>query len=90
VNVKPGRSDSCSCGSGKPYAQCCGQAILPVAESDALIALYNTRRYAELESRARMLSERYPQLCFSRQPLGGVLNALQAHDHLERVPDGPV
>jgi protein O-GlcNAc transferase len=34
--------------------------ILPQAELDQLVALYNTRRYTELESRARLLLGQYP------------------------------
>ena len=79
--MKPAKQKLCSCGSGKPYAQCCGQTAPPSDEINALIALYNTRRYAELESRARLLSERYPDFGFGWQLLGGALQ-MQGKDAL--------
>ncbi len=79
--MKPARQTPCSCGSGKPYAQCCGQGAPAPDEIDALIALYNARRYAELEGRARRLSERYPDFGFGWQLLGGALQ-MQGKDAL--------
>src|ERR1700685_4575601 len=81
IGMKAAKQTPCSCGSGKPYAQCCGQAVPAPEEIDALIALYNTRRYAELEGRARMLSERYPHFGFGWQLLGGALQ-MQGKDAL--------
>ncbi len=81
VFMKPARQTPCSCGSGKPYAQCCGQGAPAPDEIDALIALYNARRYAELEGRARRLSERYPDFGFGWQLLGGALQ-MQGKDAL--------
>ena len=79
--MKSAKQTPCSCGSGKPYAQCCGQAAPPSDEINALIALYNTRRYAELEGRAHKLSERYPDFGFGWQLLGGALQ-MQGKDAL--------
>jgi len=79
--MKAAKQTPCSCGSGKPYAQCCGQTAPASDEINALIALYNTRRYAELEGRARVLSERYPDFGFGWQLLGGALQ-MQGKDAL--------
>ena len=71
-------------------------ACLHQNEINALIALYNTRRYAELESRARLLSERYPDFGFGWQLLGGALqmqgkDALQAfHKTAQLLPEDAV
>jgi protein O-GlcNAc transferase len=45
----------------------------PPADVDALIALYNGRRYAEAESRTRALLGRYPDFGFGWKLLGGAL-----------------
>ena len=82
--MKPAKQTPCSCGSGKPYAQCC--AVPAPEQINALIALYNARRYAELEGRARLLSERYPDFGFGWQLLGGALQ-MQGKDALARVPE---
>jgi len=74
--MKLGRNDPCSCGSGKKYKNCClgkdeGKAGFqpvhsphsPVPTPDdinLLGALFNTGRYAELESCARSLLKPYP------------------------------
>jgi protein O-GlcNAc transferase len=55
----------------------------PPAEINALIALYNARHYAELESRALFVVDQYPDFGFGWKLLGGALqmqgkNALQA------------
>ena len=77
--MKPGRNDPCICGSGKKYKNCCeGKALSrPAAPSPAefnqLVALYNTGRYAELESRTRSLVEQYPGSGFSWKLLGVAL-----------------
>ena len=49
------------------------QQTPPPAEVDALIALYNARRYAELEGRARILVEQFPNFGFGWKLLGGAL-----------------
>ncbi len=68
--MKPGRNDPCSCGSGKKYKNCClgktefhpPTSLVPApAELDQLGALFNTGRYGELESRARLLLGPYPK-----------------------------
>ncbi len=92
--MKPAKQTPCSCGSGKPYAQCC--AVPAPEQINALIALYNARRYAELEGRARLLSERYPDFGFGWQLLGGALqmqgkDALQAfHKTAQLLPEDAV
>jgi tetratricopeptide (TPR) repeat protein len=64
--MKPGRNDPCSCGSGEKYKNCClGKSELrpsapPPVELNQLVALSHAGRYAELESRARMLLGQYP------------------------------
>jgi protein O-GlcNAc transferase len=67
--MKPGRNDPCSCGSGKKYKNCClgktefrpPPSLVPApAELNQLDALFNTGRYSELESRARLLLGPYP------------------------------
>jgi predicted O-linked N-acetylglucosamine transferase (SPINDLY family) len=64
--MKPGRNDPCYCGSGKKYKHCCeGKAAPRTAapspdEFNALVALYNARRYPELEIRAQGLLGRFP------------------------------
>ena len=55
----------------------------PPAEINALIALYNARQYAELESRALFVVDQYPDFGFGWKLLGGALqmqgkNALHA------------
>jgi tetratricopeptide (TPR) repeat protein len=70
INMKPGRNDPCSCGSGKKYKNCClGKAEsnpsnLSVPTPDDLKqinSMFNTGRYAELENRARSLLKLYPE-----------------------------
>jgi protein O-GlcNAc transferase len=43
----------------------------PPSEVNALLALYNARRYTEAESRTRTLLEQYPQFGFGWKLLGG-------------------
>ncbi|MBI5430527.1 MAG: tetratricopeptide repeat protein [Nitrosomonadales bacterium] len=83
--MKPGRNDPCSCGSGKKFKHCCeGKAVTTgpaPADFSPLVALYNTRRYAELESRARALAARYPGSGFAWKLLGAALQ-MQGKDAL--------
>jgi tetratricopeptide (TPR) repeat protein len=72
--VKPGRNDPCSCGSGKKYKRCCGQEGLlgstaeasrpreglAAAELDQLVTLANAGRHAEVERRAGVLLQQWP------------------------------
>ncbi|MDX8386226.1 MAG: tetratricopeptide repeat protein, partial [Gallionella sp.] len=64
--MKPGKNDPCSCGSGKKYKHCCakkvaaGSAAPSPADLNQLIALHNTKRFAELETKALALVNRYP------------------------------
>jgi tetratricopeptide (TPR) repeat protein len=64
--AKPGRNDSCPCGSGKKYKRCCGQESampqLDHSEIDALAALVNAGRSSEAEAKAHRLLERFPQI----------------------------
>ncbi len=77
--MKPGRNDPCSCGSGKKFKHCCeGKAAARPAASAApspdelnqLVTLYQSRRYAELESRALALVGRFPASGFAWKLLG--------------------
>ena len=59
------------------------QAQPPLAKINQLIALYNARRYAELEERLHVLVEQFPNFGFGWKLLGGALqmqgkNALPA------------
>jgi len=87
--MKPGRNDPCICGSGKKFKHCCEGKIAAHSpapspnELNQLIALYNARRYAELESRARPLVGLYPDSGFVWKLLGASMqrqgkNALTA------------
>ena len=84
VSIKPSRNDPCHCGSGKKHKHCCerkeqSQPAAPPsqlnepAEFTQLIALYNAKRYAEMETRARTLVEHYPKTGFGWKLLGGAL-----------------
>lgn len=77
--MKPGRNALCSCGSGKKFKNCCegkipSDPIPPSAEVMPLVALYNSRHYAELEERARHMTERYPNFGFGWKLLAGALH----------------
>src|SRR3990170_4725946 len=89
MQMKRGRNDPCSCGSGKKFKHCCegkaaSRAPAPTpAEFNALVTLFNTGRYAELESRASALAGQYPDSGFAWKLLGASLqmqgkNALPA------------
>ena len=85
--MKPGRNDPCPCGSGRKFKKCCeGKpefggaatamvAALSAADRDALVALFNAGRHAELETRTRSLLERYPESGFAWKVLGAALQA---------------
>ena len=67
----------------------------PAADVNALIALYNGRRYAEAESRTRTLLGLYPEFGFGWKLLGGILQ-VQGKDALpafqktaQLLPDDP-
>ncbi len=92
--MKPGRNDPCSCGSGKKFKYCClgkievrpPSSLAPSsAELKQLGILFSTGRYAELESRTRLLLEQYPDSGFIWKLFGeslymqgkGALSALQ-------------
>ena len=53
----------------------------PSEEVNALLALYNARRYAEAESRTRALLNKYPEFGFGWKLLGGTLQ-MQGKDAL--------
>ncbi|MBI3479314.1 MAG: tetratricopeptide repeat protein [Nitrosomonadales bacterium] len=82
ASVKPGKNDLCSCGSGKKYKRCCmGKVALrppmpSVEELNQLIALFNAGRLIEVESRTRLLVERYPESGFTWKLLGATLHRL--------------
>ncbi|MBT9613609.1 MAG: tetratricopeptide repeat protein [Burkholderiales bacterium] len=87
------RNEPCSCGSGLKYKRCCGRlaaepAILPSpapsaapGEFEQLIALFHAERYAELESRSRLLLERHPDSGLGWKLLGAALG-VQGKDAL--------
>jgi len=87
--MKPDRNKPCPCGSGKKYKYCCeGKApsrfALSPTEIEPLVALHNAGRYAELESKARGLTRRYPDSGLVWMLLAGALqkqgkNALSAY-----------
>jgi predicted O-linked N-acetylglucosamine transferase (SPINDLY family) len=86
-DLKPGRNDPCCCGSGKKYKKCCQKSaefsppvtaqIQPAApsstERDQLVKLFNSARYAELESQTLVLLERFPKAGFVWKALGAAL-----------------
>jgi len=97
--MKPGRNDPCSCGSGKKYKHCCEGKVASRSaapspdEFNQLVALYNARRYAELESRAHALIGRYPDSGFAWKLLGASLqmqgkNALTAFQKTAELMPG--
>ncbi len=67
----------------------------PRADVEALLALYNARRYAEAESGARAMLVQYPGFGFGWKLLGGILqkqgkNALPAlRKTAQLIPDDP-
>lgn len=81
--MKPKRNEPCPCGSGRKYKNCClGKVELgasPLApkpnELDPLIALFNSSRFAELETQAYLLTERYPRSGIPWNLLGVSLRA---------------
>lgn len=87
--MKQGKNAPCPCGSGRKFKHCCTGKVAPrtptPAELNQLAVLFNSGRYAELESRTRMLLEQYPEvglvwklLCISLQMQGkDALSALQ-------------
>lgn len=77
MGAKLGRNDPCSCGSGKKYKSCClGKSESRPSTPDELgqlVALFNAGRYAELESRTRLLVEQYPDSGLYWKALGASL-----------------
>jgi predicted O-linked N-acetylglucosamine transferase (SPINDLY family) len=77
--MKPERNDPCICGSGKRYEHCCEGKAAPRSAAPSpdqfkqLIALYNARRYAELEIHTGGLIGRYPDSGFAWKLLGASL-----------------
>jgi tetratricopeptide (TPR) repeat protein len=63
--MKPSRNDPCPCGSGKKYKHCCerkseSRPIFSASESSQLQLLLNAKKYAEIEAKAAVLLERFP------------------------------
>lgn len=68
--MKPEKNDPCPCGSGNVFEKCCQawyeaktsvKKVAPTAiECNHLASLLNTGRFTELENRARLLLEQYP------------------------------
>ncbi len=94
ASIKPGKGDPCSCGSGKTFEKCCmewyesakpkvaGKKAAPTAaECNQLEALFSAGRLAELEGRARLLLEKYPESGFVWNLLGASLQ-MQGKDGL--------
>lgn len=83
--MNPGRNDPCPCGSGKKYKKCCQgktESDRPSpAELNQLVAMFGAGHHAELESRACMLLERYPEAGFVWKVLGVMLQ-MQGRDSL--------
>ena len=92
--MKPGRNDPCPCGSGKKYKKCCQEwyeagthkssvkeAAPTAAETDQLVALFNSGRHVELETQARLLVAQYPAFGFAWKALGASLQ-MQGKDAL--------
>ena len=73
--MNPTRNDPCPCGSGKKYKKCCllRLAAPSAAETSALVDLFHAGMHAELEARARLLLERYPNSGFAWNMLGACL-----------------
>jgi tetratricopeptide (TPR) repeat protein len=82
--LKPERNQPCPCGSGKKYKRCCG-CVPPLARATAgpramaqptaietgqLVGLLNGGQYAEAESAARALIDRFPALGLAWKVLG--------------------
>jgi tetratricopeptide (TPR) repeat protein len=105
--MKPGRNDPCPCGSGKKYKKCCAQeaasqsantardSVASQPDMDRLIALLNSRRYADLEASIRPLLERHPESGMLWK-LSGVALWMQGRDPLSAfetaarlMPDDP-
>lgn len=82
--LKPERNGPCPCGSGKKYKRCCGSmpstaragsGPRPIAQPSAvetsqLVGLLSSGRYAEAETAARALIDRFPALGFAWKVLG--------------------
>lgn len=85
--MKPDRNAPCNCGSGKKFKHCCerknvSNTRMPSSiEIDPLIVLFNTDRYAELETQVRTLLAQYPNAGILWQFLGGSLQ-MQGKDAL--------
>lgn len=74
--MKPGRNDSCPCGSGRKYKNCClgGFARTPI-DPGPLLAMFKAGRHAELESSLRSLVVQPPQSGLLWALLGAALQA---------------
>ncbi len=86
--MKPGRNDSCPCGSGKKYKKCCHdnlearsafQSMQPQEEPSrqeigTLVSLFNQQRYIEAEFLARPMTENFPHYGFGWLILGAASN----------------
>ena len=96
--LKPGRNDTCTCGSGKKYKKCCQEkagykqpapdfpraVALKPAEYNQLGSLFNAGRYAELETCSRNLLLQYPDSGFVWKVLAASLQK-QAKDALNAL-----
>ncbi|HMK86875.1 MAG TPA: tetratricopeptide repeat protein, partial [Steroidobacteraceae bacterium] len=80
---KQGRNDPCACGSGKKYKNCCvlvpcpshGESALEPSEASLLISLARSRRYADMEAKARELLSSHAACGFAWKALSVALEA---------------
>lgn len=85
--MKAGRNDLCPCGSGRKFKHCCYQKLaVPVkgpsgalkqSEIKQLIAMFEAKRFAELEGITRDLVEHYPNSGLVWKLLGATLLSLK-------------
>ena len=92
--MKTGRNAPCACGSGKKSKHCCqalGERLpsAPPTELNQLIALFHAGRYAEMETRARLLVERYPDSGIAWKLFGTALG-VQGRDALSALQKSAV
>ncbi|MDD2893502.1 MAG: tetratricopeptide repeat protein [Halothiobacillaceae bacterium] len=97
--LRPGRNDLCHCGSGKKYKKCCASARRPIVASvdatpsatlyNELVGLFNAGRHHEVETRANMLLNKYPDSGFIWMLLGAALG-VQGKDALAALQKAAV
>lgn len=86
--MKPGRNDTCPCGSGRKYKNCClrggpsvnvqnpgSGAAAGVLDVQQLLSMFEAGRYADLEAWLRILVEQPPPSAFLWGLLGAAMQA---------------